>query len=347
MIVLEAALVLVLLFTMCIASATDIASGRILNSHLAMSALCASAISIPYYVLCPELLPVFLVNLMLVTLMALVLYSSRIWAAGDSKLLLVITLCVPARLYTFFDVGLCPGFITVAGAFISSLIYVLIESLVSDIKKRQLELPHIAKPDFVGMGSSCIFMAGLTTMCNYIISVMPSNILNDHSLSIAISFMLIVMLQHIKDQIQTKTILLIGILSWITRVFIGMLFGRPLPIYIEVETILITLLYMVVTAYASRYNYETIPVTDVRAGQILSIATVIDFDRSRVAGLPRDTTEDMGSRITEKEAKAIQRWSTSKYGKQTVTIVRKMPFAIFISLGMVLTLALEVFMKWH
>ena len=37
--------------------------------------------------------------------------------------------------------------------------------------------------------------------------------------------------------------------------------------------------------------------------------------------------------ITEEQAESIRRWETSKYGQKEITIVRKIPFAIFISFG--------------
>ena len=66
---------------------------------------------------------------------------------------------------------------------------------------------------------------------------------------------------------------------------------------------------------------------------ILSYATVMKFNSSRVVGLPKTTYEDMRSRLNDEEVDAIKRWRISKNGCEKITIVRKMPFAIFIVLG--------------
>ena len=42
------------------------------------------------------------------------------------------------------------------------------------------------------------------------------------------------------------------------------------------------------------------------------------------------------SYITEEEAESIRRWETSRYGQPEIVIVRKIPFAVFISIGAVL-----------
>lgn len=56
---------------------------------------------------------------------------------------------------------------------------------------------------------------------------------------------------------------------------------------------------------------------------------------SRVKGLPDMSHENISDRISESECESIHRWEKSKYGSKTVKIVRKIPFAIFISLGIV------------
>jgi hypothetical protein len=91
-----------------------------------------------------------------------------------------------------------------------------------------------------------------------------------------------------------------------------------------------------------KYNYQLIQTEQIRAGQILSVATIMSFSVSRVRGLPQGITEDLRSRITAAEAESVRRWESSKYGETHVVIVRKIPFAIFISIGTILFLIIEV-----
>ena len=84
------------------------------------------------------------------------------------------------------------------------------------------------------------------------------------------------------------------------------------------------------------YNYKQIPTESVKKGIVLSIPTVMGFTSSRVKGLPQISYEEMRSRLSEEEAEAVLRWKDSKQGKENITIVKKIPFAIFIVLGEIL-----------
>ena len=70
--------------------------------------------------------------------------------------------------------------------------------------------------------------------------------------------------------------------------------------------------------------------------------TVVCFIGSKINGLPMAMTEDLRSRLSEEEAESVVRWKGSKQGSETVTIVKKIPFAIFIALGVLVFLILEV-----
>ena len=104
---------------------------------------------------------------------------------------------------------------------------------------------------------------------------------------------------------------------------------------------------MLVWSFAEKYNYQAIPTSKVKAGQIMSLATIMEFKPSKIHGLPTGQTEDLRSRITEGEAESIHRWETSSTGKPYVIIVRKIPFAVFISMGTALFLYVEVLMQWQ
>ena len=68
--------------------------------------------------------------------------------------------------------------------------------------------------------------------------------------------------------------------------------------------------------------------------------TIARFQNSRVKGLPLYTTEDFRTKLNSEQVKSIKRWKKSKSGTETVIIVRKLPFAVFISIGTVAFLIL-------
>lgn len=105
------------------------------------------------------------------------------------------------------------------------------------------------------------------------------------------------------------------------------------------EMLLLTVVLVVVTQmslkFADKYNYAYILTSEVKEGMIMSYITIQQFYGSRVKGLPHTTDETTKSRITQSEAEAIRRWEKSKYGKDTIMVVRYIPFAIFILIGIV------------
>ena len=50
--------------------------------------------------------------------------------------------------------------------------------------------------------------------------------------------------------------------------------------------------------------------------------------------------------LTQEQVDAIQMWRKTKLGKPTITIVRKIPFAIFILIGTIIFLGLEILSLW-
>lgn len=78
--------------------------------------------------------------------------------------------------------------------------------------------------------------------------------------------------------------------------------------------------------------YEEIKIADLKKGMILSTISSMMMQNSRVRGLPSVSTEDLKSRLTEEQVNSICRWSKSRK-IETITIVRKIPFAIFIFSG--------------
>ena len=96
-------------------------------------------------------------------------------------------------------------------------------------------------------------------------------------------------------------------------------------------------------AISSKYNYETINVSDLKARMILSFGSVIQFYGSNVKGLPKSTTESTDSRLTEDEVSSIKRWSKTKRGKDEITIVKHLPFAPFILIGEIIFFVIKLY----
>ncbi|MDO5445842.1 MAG: hypothetical protein Q4F31_09525, partial [Eubacteriales bacterium] len=104
----------------------------------------------------------------------------------------------------------------------------------------------------------------------------------------------------------------------------------------------VVILLVLFRSFADKYNYKTIPVSDLRPGMILSMGSILLFAKSRVKGLPAFSTEDLKSRLSAEEVDSINRWSQTTNGQEAIVIVRKIPFALFIGVGTLLFAIWEV-----
>ena len=96
---------------------------------------------------------------------------------------------------------------------------------------------------------------------------------------------------------------------------------------------LVIAVLFVIRTLVSRYNYQTIPVDELRPGMILCASNVMMMMSSKIEGLPSRMSEDMACRLSAEEVAAVHKWYKRKKDINTITIVRKIPFAIFIAIG--------------
>ncbi len=265
------------------------------------------------------------------------MYSFNLWAAGDSKLLFVILLAVPGRfLSTGNKMELAPAIFIIVFTFSLAYIYVVIESIVLTLKNR-------VKPNLqLGGKKFFIFLKHYYCCSVYLIIINYSLVLlfpsfSSENASLIMFFNLFLAILIYKYDFFFKKITVI-----VASIFAAILLIIYYTRYFEAEPNLKIYLYLaillVVSSVAEKFNYQTIKTEEVKPGMILSWSTVIQLQPSRVQGLPLHTTEDMRSRITKEEADSIIRWKDSKFGQEEISIVRKVPFAIFMSLGSVVYL---------
>lgn len=344
MIATEAILITILLMLLAIAGYTDCKSSIIANRLLIACSLVAIPIDILYYLLWGRpYLPAFLLNLVLLTAVSVVFYCYHLWAAGDSKLLFVVGLLIPGRAYTFGSMGPASSFTIVVFTFSVAFIFVIFESVWLMLKNRvkpKLTLPSM---DWWRILGSYIAMVAATTLFNLPLYFFPGNIFAGNPLLItAIDFLAVLTLIQLRDKLSTKCLIVISASLWSLLLAMWCVNMVDIGGAINPRSWLIVLAMILCRWVAERFNYQTIPTVEVRAGQILSAATVISFAASRVKGLPSGMTEDLRSRITEDEAESVRRWATSTHGKENIVIVRKIPFAVFIGIGTLCFFVFEV-----
>ncbi len=290
-----------------------------------------------------------LINLLFVAIFSFFLYSFNLWAAGDSKLLLVMTLAIPARYYTYWVMGPFPGFVLLVIIFSIAFMYVIVDSVRQGIKKGDLFNFKSARFDIKALIWSYFFMVGIMTVCNLIMIPIVGNIFSNGGLLItAFDFMIIFAIRQFKEKINDRVQKTATMIIWIWLIAMQALHIIPrLYFGIDFKAWSIVLTVMFLRFIAEKYNYQEINIDELKPRMIPSAYTIIKFRTSRVKGLPTGITEDLRSRLTAEDIDSIKRWRISKQGEKTIIIVRKIPFAIFIFIGTVLFLLLEGMLIWR
>jgi preflagellin peptidase FlaK len=110
---------------------------------------------------------------------------------------------------------------------------------------------------------------------------------------------------------------------------------KTLPISLNPESYILVLLLLLCQMTIRTTIYEKVEVSQLKKGMILTTFSSIPMQSSITKGLPGVSTEDLKSRLTEDEIASIKIWAKATH-TETLTIVKKIPFAIFISTGVLL-----------
>ena len=278
---------------------------------------------------------VFLINLALIATVSFFLYAYHIWAAGDCKLMLACAFGIPGRLYTVWPIGKASSFIIFINIFSVAFLYLIFESAALRVKNRQYRI------EFHSINLIRLLVSYFSTvfalLCiNGLLSIVFQEINQDQILSVAINFVVVLTLIHIRDKMSTTQLVCLLIGTTITYIILSLVGIISVSFSISTKSFVLVFILMFLRIFAEEYNYRTIPAESLEAGQILSVATVLLFSNSRIAGLPKDTTEDLRSRLSQEEVDGVKKWAKSKNGTPYVIIVRKIPFVVFMGIGLFL-----------
>ena len=344
----EAASMTVLLALLVNACYTDVRHGIVSNKTLLYSIVSGLVINTLYtFVTQGVFLAAYLGNIVLLSILSLVLYAYQLWAAGDSKMLIAVACCLPGRVFTFWGIGQFAGFSIVVIAFITAFIYVLAESVALEIRnKDSLHVPVTF--DIQRYVYSYFFTVAATTILAVVLSyAIPWLFRGQAFLLMAADFVIILSLMQIRNRLRLNVLKVCTVILWTAVMALYFTGVVSLSFAANFVTWSIALLVAIGCALAGKYGYQTIPTSTVRAGMILSASTVALFSMSRIKGLPCNMSEDLGCRMSVDEATSVRRWENSAHGKPYVTIVRKLPFALFIGLGTISFIIIEVISIWR
>ena len=322
-------------------SITDIRNSVIQNKAVLWSLLAGLVLNIVYYLFfAKDYRGIFIVNLLIISAVSIILYALSLWAAGDAKMMIAVVFSLPGRLYdTDLASGIAPALSIIVTAFSAAFLYIVFDSLVQRfVHKDGLNIEF--KGGMQGFVREYIICMIYVFFCNNaVLTVMPNLYYSNMMLfSIIDMFVVIVVTKY---PIFRNKWLLIG-LGTFDIVMEVMKWVKSGPVRVNWFVYVCFAIILLLRMSSEQYSYKIIPTAEIKKGMVLSRASVLSMAISKVKGLPKFTTEDMRSRISSEEAEAIRRWEDSKYGKHEIEIVRKLPFGIFISIGVLMMVVLRI-----
>lgn len=331
----EALLLIVLSATCLYCSITDIRDGIIKNKVLLGSgALCCCLNFVYYFFFGRQYFKMFFLDFVVLVILSIVMYAFNLWAAGDSKLLFLIVFAIPARYYDT-NTGIAPAFFVIVFTFSISFIYIVLESIILRIKnKDKLRFP--ISSNVLHFLRDYVYVSAYIIGVNYLLSFLfPDFVSQNASLISILGLFIAIVVYKYPFFFRLQVIIVVALFSISMFVLYGLRYGFYPPNFRIYFYVAIVLFFR---SISEEYNYKVIPTESVTPGMILSVMSVASMSSSRVQGLPRSTSEDMRSRLTAEEVDSILRWKDSRYGQPEITIVRKIPFAVFMTCGVLVFL---------
>ena len=352
MIYIEAFMLAIVIFTLCVATITDFKKGVIPNKLLASAGVISVILDVIYYfVFYDSGLGLFLSDVACVLIVAILFYALEIWAAGDSKLLLIVAIGIPSRLYSFIPISFCPIFILIMVIFSLAFIYSAGETIVrSIIDKRKIwkEIGfEFSAKDALYVGITLIFMVLSVLLCNVAIGFILKGYEGNYVLLIlAADFIITLILIEIRKKLSIKIMTVISVIMLIAAIAFFWLGYFNLSLGSGgLLSIIVMLITVVIRMLSGKYNYQEISMDRLKSKMVLSMGSAIRINMSHMIDSPLSVTENRKARLTQSQVDSIKK-NAEKYRCNNIVIVRKLPFAIFIFIGTIVFLGLEGAYLW-
>ena len=317
-----------------ITSITDIRENRISNKLLIIFGVIGIILNIAQYINKTHIIwNVYFINLALVVAFSLLLYIFHIWAAGDSKLLIVMGVLIPAN-YSVINHQMIPwSVIVVALSFGISFLYIIVESVwlfFNDIGSFSFD--NVKKNIWaflIAYARNIIYISLVLKLENYF----AKEWFESHTfVMLGINISVILLVSSLEYLRKWSAIVFALVLTVSFSIYSGEWFLN----ISRLKYYALIIIIMLIRVMISEYNYKSIPTSEVRKGMILSRVTTIFMSKSNNPNLPGISHEDMRSRLNKEEAEAVVEWGNSKAGLKEIQIVRKIPYAIFIFIGLII-----------
>ncbi len=328
----EIFLLILLVVLGCISSYCDINAGIIPNRLiLAFMGMGLMLDAIYYGIIARDIAVLFFRNFIITVMVSLILYSLHSLAGGDSKLIFAMALLYPAGFYITYAGVKVTLFFSVCLAVLIAYLALFIQSLWKIVKgEKHMEKKTIRQFVLEYLKSYCLALIYIVFLNACFVLLERTGIrLNDWIkwiLCISVAW------ESGRQKLMKKqaAIILFGVAD------IGLpLFLWSFPLSLNPKSYVIMALLIVFQMVIRTNLYETIPISNVKKGMILSTLSSMIMQASGINGLPGISTEDLRDRLTDEQAESIRIWGKEAHGVCEISVVKKIPFAIYITAGFI------------
>jgi preflagellin peptidase FlaK len=329
MFVTEIIMCIVLLALSVLTVKSDIAEGMIYNKDMIVFVIIGIILNFVYYsCFVNDLFFEYILNLGIVILVSIFLFCTHSFAGGDCKLAIVYALIYPARFYVIYRNSNLTLIFAIGIAIIYGYVYLLISSLWSLIIKKNRLTAQYVKNYVMGFVKSFVMATiyiSVVTLC------VTFGVMEGISINIWITRAACMIIAWLVGRC--------GILrKWYTigvAVVIDVVLSfalQMIPFSVNPENYILVIILLLCQMMIKTNLYEEVKLTELQGGMILSAFSSIMMQGSMVKGLPSVSSEDLRDRLSQEQVDSIRRWGEER-NIETVSVVKKIPFAVFISLG--------------
>ena len=262
-------------------------------------------------------------NVILSVITTVIFYLTDIWAPGDCKLYITISLIFPVRAYVVKEGNIFPALDFVVYAFALGYIFLLAMTF-SRSKAEKVNLrPNFSIKHYV----SILANAGTISFINIMLNTFaPKFFYANQVLCILSLAALTFILQKKADKARKIT----GFTGLIYILVQSILYRSWLNVLMSLAVSLVIASAIEIISSRVRANtYREISGDEVKPGMILSFTSLWAMRKCNDPELPKTTTENRRSRLTQTQAEAVKTWCRNAHS--SVIIVEMMPFAPFIA----------------
>lgn len=337
----------IMLFCIVVVSAmtvkSDLKEGMIYNKTLLPFLAISLLLDCIYYVFCvKDIFVEFFINVVFVILICLFLFYTHSFAGGDCKLCIVMALLYPGRYYLIYAGSALTLLFAVASAIFFGYVFLLISSVVRLIKgKSQMTINYVKNylVSFVCSFVSATIYISAINLLNYFLHCQGININPWVVRAFCLAIAWFVGRYHVLKKWYTLGI--VGILDVILMVILKMM-----PISLNPENYILVIVLLVCQMTIKTNLYEEIKICDLKKGMILSTISSMMMQNSRIRGLPVISSEDLRNRLSEEEVASVKRWAAGR-NIETISIVKKIPFAVFLAMGYICYFVIWSVLEWN